>query len=174
MPATRELLAAELADRARLGVLLDAHVPINWPNDIYDEGVVGFFLDRLLDDSTSLGWWSWYGILCDDDRTLVAGLGFKGVPRENAVEVGYGVVEEFRRRGIATEAVSALIDWAFEDNRIARVDAQVHVGNLASERVLSNVGFRPSHQAQNPDGLQRFSPARAQDRAAIPRRSRYQ
>lgn len=131
-----------MSDRARLAAELDAHVPVNWPQGVYDEGVVGFFIDRLTIDPNALGWWSWYGVLTeDDDRYLVTGLGFKGVPRRGAVEIGYGVVEEFRGRGIAREAARALIAWAWGDPRVHRVLAETTRENYASMHVLKAIGF---------------------------------
>ncbi|MGH7707102.1 MAG: GNAT family N-acetyltransferase [Vulcanimicrobiaceae bacterium] len=157
IPARRELLVAELSDRAELAVLLDAHVPVNWPDGIYDEGVLRFFLDRLLDAPDALGWWSWYAIhLGDDDRTLVAGIGFKGPPRDGSVEIGYGVVEEFRRRGLAREAGQTLIGWALSDLRVDSIVAQAHVDNGPSQRVLAALGFEPSTPRPSPDGMLRF------------------
>jgi ribosomal-protein-alanine N-acetyltransferase len=136
------LLVAEMSDRARLAVELDAHVPVNWPEGVYDEGVIRFFLERLDDDPNVLGWWSWYGVLTeDDDRYLVTGLGFKGSPRKGSVEIGYGVVEEFRGRGIAREAAGALIAWAWDDSRVRRVVAETTRDNFASMHVLKALGF---------------------------------
>lgn len=157
LPASRELLAAELNDRATLAALLDAHVPINWPAGIYDDGVIRFFLDRLLYAPDTLGWWSWYAIFDDfEDRMLVAGVGFKGPPRDGTVEIGYGVVEEFRGRGLASEAVEALVDWGFGDARVERIVAQVHLQNAASQRVLTKAHFGPASAAPTADGMLRF------------------
>ncbi len=125
-----------------MGAELDAHVPVNWPQGVYDEGVVPFFIDRLNDDPSVLGWWSWYGVLVEgDDRSLVTGLGFKGAPRKGAVEIGYGVVEEHRGRGIAREAAGALIAWAWGDHRVRRVLAETARDNFASMHVLKALGF---------------------------------
>ena len=58
-------------------------------------------------------------------------------------EVGYSIVRDFRSRGIATEAVRALVNEAFENARLARVNAYCVPENEASRRVLERVGFRP-------------------------------
>jgi ribosomal-protein-alanine N-acetyltransferase len=132
-----------MTDRARLAAELDAHVPVNWPDGVYDDGVLRFFLDRLNDDESVVGWWSWYGILIEDEeRSLVTGLGFKGPPRKGSVEIGYGVVEEFRGRGIAPEAAGALIAWAWRDRRVHRILAETTRENFASMHVLAGLGFK--------------------------------
>jgi len=142
--ASRELLASELRDRALLAVELDAHVPVNWPYGIYDdEAIVRFFLERLNDDPSVVGWWAWYVVFIDEDgeRTLVASVGFKGAPRNGNIEIGYGVVEDFRGRGIAPEACRRLIEWALSDARVERIFAETLPQNVASQSVLEKLGF---------------------------------
>lgn len=57
-------------------------------------------------------------------------------------EIGYSVVRDFRSKGIATEAVRALVEEAFDRARLARVHAYCVPENKASRRVLERVGFR--------------------------------
>jgi RimJ/RimL family protein N-acetyltransferase len=57
-------------------------------------------------------------------------------------EIGYSLVRDFRSQGIATEAVRALVDEAFERARLARVQAYCVPENKASRRVLERLGFR--------------------------------
>ncbi len=59
-------------------------------------------------------------------------------------EVGYSVLPEFRGRGIATEAALALLREAFERAQLERISAYCLPENVASLRVLTNLGFKPS------------------------------
>ena len=61
-------------------------------------------------------------------------------PLRDVVEVGYWLFVDARGKGIATRSVRALVGHAFA-NGIVRVEAHVRVGNLASERVLTRLGF---------------------------------
>ena len=61
-------------------------------------------------------------------------------PFRDAVEVGYWLRFPARGRGIATRSVQAAVEHAFA-NGIARVEAHVRLGNVASERVLERAGF---------------------------------
>jgi RimJ/RimL family protein N-acetyltransferase len=54
-------------------------------------------------------------------------------------EVGYHVVERFRRRGLATEAALACRDWALDVLGIDFVCSIVHVENVASQRVAERI-----------------------------------
>ncbi|MBV9271401.1 MAG: GNAT family N-acetyltransferase [Candidatus Eremiobacteraeota bacterium] len=56
-------------------------------------------------------------------------------------EIGYSIVREFRSRGIATEAVGALVAEGFERAELATLRAYCVPQNEASRRVLENTGF---------------------------------
>ena len=58
-----------------------------------------------------------------------------------SAEIGYWLGEEFWNRGIATEAVSAVTQYAFETLGMERVHAEVFEWNVASMRVLEKAGF---------------------------------
>ncbi len=57
------------------------------------------------------------------------------------VELGYWIGADFRGRGIATEAVSKIVDYAFDTFEIDRIEAMVFDGNDASTRVLEKTDF---------------------------------
>ena len=56
------------------------------------------------------------------------------------VELGYAVVPDARGRGIATEVLRRLSEWAFAQGMM-RVTALVSVENSASSRVAQKVGY---------------------------------
>ncbi|MBQ2791183.1 MAG: GNAT family N-acetyltransferase [Thermoguttaceae bacterium] len=58
------------------------------------------------------------------------------------VEIGYGVDKAFRGRGLATEAVGALVDWGREREDVGAILAETLTANLPSRRVLEKCGFR--------------------------------
>lgn len=60
----------------------------------------------------------------------------------NSGEIGYSILREYRRRGIATEAVRVLISEAFACAKLARVYAYCVPENQASRAVLERVGFQ--------------------------------
>lgn len=59
-----------------------------------------------------------------------------------SAEIGYWLGEEFWGRGIATEAVKAASQWAFESYDLNRLWAGVFEHNAASARVLVKAGFQ--------------------------------
>lgn len=59
----------------------------------------------------------------------------------NMVTIGYFLAEEYWGKGIASEAVSILIKFLFENVDINRIQAEVMLANKASKRVLLKNGF---------------------------------
>lgn len=61
---------------------------------------------------------------------------------EAAPEIGYWIGEPYWDKGIATEAVRALIDYAFGDLGLEALVAAARVVNPASRRVVEKCGFQ--------------------------------
>ena len=81
------------------------------------------------------------------DGRVIGGAGFKGTPSADGdVEIGYGIDEQYRCRGYATEAVQAMTAWALAQPGVRRVLAQTEPGNAISQRVLQKCGFVPCGQ----------------------------
>ena len=59
-----------------------------------------------------------------------------------SAEIGYWLGEAYWGRGIVTEAVSALTQWAFDNFDLSRIYAGVLEWNPASMRVLEKAGYQ--------------------------------
>lgn len=55
--------------------------------------------------------------------------------------IGYWLAEPFWGRGIATAALKALTEYAFETHALRRISSVVMAPNLASMRVLEKAGY---------------------------------
>jgi RimJ/RimL family protein N-acetyltransferase len=100
----------------------------------------------------------------DDDQTgflavllensqVVGDAGWKGGPDESGtVEVGYGLAAPYRGRGLGTELVALVTEWALDQPGVSRVTAQVLVGNEPSLRALLRNGFAVVGAGEQPDG----------------------
>ena len=58
------------------------------------------------------------------------------------LEIGYIFARSFWGRGLATEAVSALLDHCFPDLQVNRVEALIDPDNHASKKLAEGIGFR--------------------------------
>lgn len=78
----------------------------------------------------------------DGRREVIGTIGFHAPPDATGrVEIGYRVESAFRRRGVATECVAALLAWA-ESVGTHRFRASVAPDNVASLAVVRSFGFR--------------------------------
>lgn len=83
-----------------------------------------------------------FAIAVDDEA--VGGIGFTvqhDVGRRSA-EIGYWLGEEFWGRGLATQALIAVTDYAFANYDLCRMYAHVFEWNPASARVLEKAGYK--------------------------------
>lgn len=95
--------------------------------------------------------WYTYWLIEVLERRVGAGLiGFKGRPDAGGnVEFGYGMAEDFQSHGYMSEAVQAMIRWAFAQPGCRRITAETLRSNFASQRVLVKNGFRLNLQTQD-------------------------
>ena len=133
------LETATAADAEALARLLGVAVPADWTTaDVKD--VMPGYAESLRADPGNLGWGPWFTI-APAEATIVGNIGFYGPPSAGGVvEVGYEVFAPYRGRGYATEALRALIDWAFARG-VYRLTARCDPGNPASIAVLHKAGL---------------------------------
>ncbi len=137
---------AEVHNRPLLPQLLNATVPDNWPPPLNDDASMQWFLRYLQENPDASGWSMWYILLREgssEKPLLIGNGGFKGKPTaDGTVEVGYSVMENHQRQGYATEAMSALIDWAFTHPEVSRVIAETLTDLTPSIKVMEKNGLR--------------------------------
>jgi RimJ/RimL family protein N-acetyltransferase len=143
VPATENLLRMELEGASQLAQELQADVPEDWPPGEYDREAIVSFLEQMeADGADGIGWFVWYALWPESGRTLLAGCGgFLGAPdAEGNVEIGYSISAAVRGRGVATEMVQALVEYAFRRGA-CHVKAHTTAQNPASIAVLRKNGF---------------------------------
>ena len=84
--------------------------------------------------------WGTHLFFDDVDGALVGFGGFKGAPRDGAVEIGYAVAPERQGRGIATAVVQILVERA-RDAGVTTMVAHTLAEPNASTAVLEKSGF---------------------------------
>ena len=85
--------------------------------------------------------WCAYQVVERTTGMVVGGIGFKGLPLNGVVEIGYGLGASAQGRGLATEAVATLVEAARRWGDVVALEADTDPGNLASQRVLLRAGF---------------------------------
>ena len=158
IPATEASVLAALDGPAALGRALDAVVPAGWPPQFLDTGALEWTLERVRNAPGP--WWMHFAVMVPPAapaRTLVGTAGYKGPPDAlGVVEVGYGVVAEFQRRGLATEFVHGLVGAAFARPEVTLVIAETLPELIPSQGVLKKCGFTLMGGGSDP-GVIRFA-----------------
>lgn len=140
--ATLDLLDAEEVSGEELARLLNVHCPPSWPPMFNGPETRQWARDSLYEQPGARGWYSWYIVVDLHQGPTLAGIGgYKGPPDgEGKVEIGYSVVPELQRRGIASAAVELLCRRAF-DAGIHFVVADTLPELVPSQHVLKRAGF---------------------------------
>jgi ribosomal-protein-alanine N-acetyltransferase len=78
-----------------------------------------------------------------DDGAIAGTINLFNIVRESLQSgtIGYWVDHRRNGRGLATGAVDQIVDYAFEDLDLHRVEAATLVNNVTSQRVLEKSGF---------------------------------
>jgi RimJ/RimL family protein N-acetyltransferase len=103
------------------------------------------------------GWGMWYWIMrgsTSNRREVVGHGGFKTPPDpQGVVEIGYAIVAERRRCGLATEACRALIEWAFSHRQMKLIAAETFPNLHASLGVMKKLGMSLIGEGSEPDSI---------------------
>jgi len=90
-----------------------------------------------------LGQFGTYQVIRRTDGCVIGDVGFMGPPDDTgAVSLGCAIAEEARGKGYATEALTALFDWARRQSGLVCILADTTRSNVASQRLLERVGMR--------------------------------
>ncbi len=96
------------------------------------------------------------------DGVLVGSMGFHTINSVNEwAEIGYWISKEYEGKGIVTTSVRTLIDYAFNELHLHRVQIKCDATNLKSKAIPERLGFvyegltRENHKRDNKytDGL---------------------
>jgi ribosomal-protein-alanine N-acetyltransferase len=139
----RAMRATLGADLATVAAEIDAEVPADLRErlgELFEMRSI-----QVLTDPASLAWLARALVMIDPEtgrRRMVGSVGFHAPPSGEPphVEIGYHVEPDFRRQGLATEAVRAMLDWAAGQG-INRFRATVAPTNAASLATTAQFGF---------------------------------
>ncbi|HEY9504477.1 MAG TPA: GNAT family N-acetyltransferase [Gemmatimonadales bacterium] len=107
--------------------------------------------DRLRERPEEAHWWNWL-VVERGTGDAVGSVAFGGpVDADGTVLVGYAIYTDYEGRGYATEAVKAMVAWAFTQPGVREVRALAPVWNTPALRVAENVGMRPVASEEDDD-----------------------
>jgi len=83
-----------------------------------------------------------WGLTLKGDDTIIGTAGFPGIDDKTyRARIGYNLASAHWGRGLATEAVRALVGFGFAQLNLNRIEATTNLDNTGSMRVLAKVGF---------------------------------
>ena len=84
-----------------------------------------------------------WGVEHKNDRKLIGTCGFLDWNLQHArAEIGYALSRRYWGRGLATEAVQAVIAFGFSRMALNRIQGRCEVENVASGRVMEKAGLK--------------------------------
>jgi ribosomal-protein-alanine N-acetyltransferase len=141
---TPAMLKAEEAGNGSLEKILRAELTAEWPPEHWEPHVYHFIQKQYEDEPRTRGWHR-YVLLPNGGGgatpyTLIGAVG--AFPKlEGDAEIGYSTVPSFQRKGYATEAALALVEWLLTQKDVTSVSAQTYPSLPESIKVMERCGM---------------------------------
>ncbi len=149
-------IEALLAGR-RAGAETEAGLKLadGWPDE-HDSRFLRLRLEQIRQNPESQQWLVRAMVLRGPERLMIGHVGFHGPPETvGRAEMGYTVMPEFRRRGYAIEAATALMEWASQEHGTKRFFVSISPENGPSLAMAAKMGFtKIGEQTDEEDGLE--------------------
>jgi RimJ/RimL family protein N-acetyltransferase len=101
------------------------------------------WVERNLDHQAAHGY-GLFSVILKSNGLLIGDCGLERIEVDGAsvAELGYDFRSDYWNQGYATEAASAVRDYAFSQLQLPRLISLIRVGNRASQRVAEKIGMR--------------------------------
>ena len=98
------------------------------------------WLKRNLDHQNEFGY-GLFSVILKETGKLIGDCGLELMEDMGGAELGYDFRSDFWNQGYATEAATAVRDYAFNVLNLPQLISLIRVGNLASKRVAEKIGM---------------------------------
>lgn len=131
----RQALASDLG--------IKSIAPHDDPETLSDlEEAIAFWIESTEKHPQHFVWYTNWLIILKQESVAIGGIGFSGLPKEGKAMVGYGLNSQYFGKNYATEALMAIVDWAFKNPDLDTITADTPLKHWASQRVLEKNGFK--------------------------------
>ncbi len=108
----------------------------------FDDALANYWLPETAANGSNYQWFTNWLIVDKTQNCVAGGIGVAGLPNDQGeTEIGYGIDQSYRGRGIATEALTCLTQWVFKHPAAKALIAHTPVDLIHSQRVLAKAGF---------------------------------
>jgi RimJ/RimL family protein N-acetyltransferase len=124
-------------------IFTDSRVMASFGSELFTPAQMQGWLDRNLAHQAEFGY-GLFSVIRKADGRLIGDCGLEQmlVEGETVAELGYDLRSDVWNQGYATEAASAVRDYAFQVLRLPRLISLIRVGNTASQRVAEKIGMQ--------------------------------
>lgn len=142
-PLTLAVVVAILrGERAAAEALIGAPLPAAWPGSDLVARAFPYSLEAILAAPEERLWGDSLLLSRDATPRVIGSVIFHGRPGDDGIaEVGYGIEEDSRGLGLATEGTAACVEWALMEAGATAVHATTFPWHDASIRVLTKCGM---------------------------------
>jgi len=107
-----------------------------------EKSVFKIRLNGVKNNPINYMWYTVWLIILKSKNRIVGHIMLKGYPNENGeVIIGYYMQDEYRCNGYMTEALRAIIQWAFLNSDVKFVIADTLKNNILSQKLLQKIGM---------------------------------
>lgn len=99
------------------------------------------FIHRVNDGITKKEWYYWAISLLSEDDLIGTVCLFNFSEDQKVAEIGYELLPQYQGKGYMSEALGAVIDFAFQKLKLDLIDAYIHKENKASLKILGRLSF---------------------------------
>lgn len=136
----RKMLVADTSDMYEYASRQDVTTYLTWqphPDRDYTREYLQYLGGRY-----SAGMFYDWAVVYEPDCKMIGTCGFTAFNcTSDSAEVGYVLNPEYWGKGIATEALTRVLQFAFEELKLNRVEARFMEDNERSRRVMEHVGM---------------------------------
>lgn len=125
-----------------LQIFGDPRVMASFESAPFDRAQMSRWLQRNLDHQERYGY-GLFSVILKAENLLIGNCGLEHMTVDGVqeTELGYDFRSDYWNRGFATEAATAVRDYAFQELQLPRLISLIRVGNEASWRVSEKIGM---------------------------------
>lgn len=84
-----------------------------------------------------------FGIELREEKSIIGGIGIHNFNKfQGKASIGYWIGEKYHKKGYGTEALDALLKFAFNKLKLRKIEAGVFAGNPSSGKLLEKFGAK--------------------------------
>ncbi len=96
------------------------------------------WFQKRFKEQTGIRW----GIQLKNEEGIIGTIGYNNFSEKHRANLGYDLQSIYWNKGYMAEAIEAVVEFGFSSLNVNRVEAEVMIGNIQSEKLLLKLGFR--------------------------------